>query len=205
MIIINKTLDLNKIRNLKRKDKLSSVSYLILSSKQIGFTLIEVMIVVAISGILFALALPSFDHLLKDNKMTSLHNELLSSLTLARNTAINKGVFATLCKANSSASDCDSSASWKDGWIVFPDSNNNGAVDSGETIIAINNALPSGVSISFNHNRITYGSQGYAQGYSGTFTFCDDKNRIEKKGMVISSNGRIRVATSSSELASCPN
>ena len=173
--------------------------------KQSGFTLIEVIITVAIAGILLSIGLPSFNSLIQKNKMTSLHNELLSSLSLARNTAISRGSFATLCKSNQAATDCDSSASWDDGWIVFSDINNNGAVDSGEAIIAVNNDLPENISISFSRGRVTYGAQGYANGYNGVFTFCDDRGDEEKKGMIISGSGHIRVATSESELEECSN
>ncbi len=171
-----------------------------------GFTLIELIITIAIAGILTSMAVPNFSKLMQKNKMTSLHNELLSSLSLTRNLAISRGSFATLCKSNPAGTDCSSSASWNDGWIVFSDKNNDGTVDSGEDIIAVNNNLPKGVTISYAKNRVTYGAQGYAQGYSGTFTFCDQRaSGEEKKGMVISNNGHIRVATSATELGECQN
>jgi len=173
--------------------------------KQRGFTLIELIITIAIAGILSSLALPSFKKTMQNNKLTSMHNELLSSLSLARNIAISRGTFATLCKSNATGSDCDSSAAWKDGWIVFPDNNNNGSVDNGETVIAMNNSLPKKITVNFQRNRVTYGAQGYARGYSGTFTFCDELDNNNKKGMIISNTGHIRVATSDTELGSCSN
>jgi len=173
--------------------------------KQRGFTLVELIITIAIAGILMSLALPDFKQLMQNNKLTSLHNELLSSLSLTRNIAINRGTFTTLCKSNQGGSNCDSSASWKDGWIVFPDKNNNGSVDNGEIIIAANNSLPKNISINFQNNRVTYGAEGYARGYSGIFTFCDDLDNDNKAGMIISNTGRIRVATSDAELEGCSN
>lgn len=172
-------------------------------SKQKGFSLIELVITVAIAGILMSIGLPSLSKTMQKSKLTSLHNNLLSALSLARNTAISRGTFATICKSNQSATACNTSGAWQDGWIVFPDNNNNGAVDAGETILAINSNLPEQITIKFSKNFITYGPQGYANGYSGTFTFCDDKDSSNKKGMIISNNGHIRVATSSAELAGC--
>lgn len=172
--------------------------------KQKGFSLVELVITLAIVGILLASGMPSFNKMMQNNKITTLHNELLSSLSLTRNVAINGGTFATLCKSNQAANDCDTSASWEDGWIVFPDRNNNGSVDAGETIIAVNNDLPNLISISFSRNRVTYGSQGYANGFNGVFTFCDDRGDESKKGMVVSNNGHIRVVRDEAELGSCP-
>jgi len=173
--------------------------------KQRGFSLIELMITIAIAGILMSLALPSFKKTLQNSKLISMHNELLSSLSLTRNIAISRGSFATLCKSNQAGDDCDSDASWKDGWIIFLDRDNNGSVNNDEEVIALNNALPKNVTIKFSRDRVTYGAQGYAIGYSGTVTFCDDLHNGNKRGMLISSNGHIRVATSDSELENCSN
>ena len=187
------------------KQNTDQVAEVLVQPKQRGFTLIELIITIAIAGILMSLALPSFKKTLQNNKLTSMHNELLSSLSLARNTAISRGSFATLCKSNQAGDNCDSSASWKDGWIVFLDRDDSGSVNNDEEVISLNNALPKKVSISFSRNRVTYGAQGYAIGYSGVVTFCDDLDNDNKKGMIISSNGHIRVATSDSELGGCSN
>jgi len=187
------------------KQNTDQVAEVLVQPKQRGFTLIELIITIAIAGILMSLALPSFKKTLQNNKLTSMHNELLSSLSLARNTAISRGSFATLCKSNQAGDNCDSSASWKDGWIIFLDNDDSGSVNNDEEVIALNNALPKKVSINFSRNRVTYGAQGYAIGYSGVFTFCDDLDNDNKKGMIISNNGHIRVATSNSELGGCSN
>lgn len=173
--------------------------------KQRGFTLTELVVTIGVAGTLLSFGMPNVIKTVQSNKMTAVHNELLSSLSLARSTAISRGSFATLCKSNSSATNCDSSASWEDGWIIFEDKNNNGVVNSGEMIISVNNDLPEGVSVSFIRDRISYGAQGYARGYSGIFTFCDSRGNETRRGMVISNNGHIRVATSVSELEGCSN
>lgn len=53
-----------------------------------GFTLIELMITLAVAVILIAIAIPSFNYLMVSNKLTTTANNLVSALSLARYNAI---------------------------------------------------------------------------------------------------------------------
>jgi len=172
-----------------------------------GFSLIELMVVISIAGILSAIGVPHLQKTMQDNNMTALHNELLAALSFTRNTAITRGSSVTLCKANAAADGCAAvAASWENGWIVFADKDNDGVVDGGEEVLRVKNDLPENISITYSRNssRVTYGAQGYAVGYNGNFMFCDKRGDSAKKGMVLSNNGRVRVA-SANDLGACPS
>ena len=173
------------------------------NSKQ-GFTLVELVIGVAVAMILASIAAPNLQRIIQNNKMTALHNELLAVLSFKRSTAITRGTWINFCKSNPKSTGCDlSKDSCDSGWIVFSDKNSNGIVDVGEKIIGLKKDMPDTIRMTSSRQRILYNSEGYAIGFTGKFTFCDSRGDSAKKGLVMSNSGRVRVATVKDRLATC--
>ena len=82
-----------------------------------GFTLVEVMVVVAVIAILATLAAPSFNDAILSNKLTGYANSFVSSAQLARSEAIKRGRTVKLC-ASADGTACAASGGWEQGWIV---------------------------------------------------------------------------------------
>ena len=110
-----------------------------------GITLVESMVVVAILGILAAIAVPSFKSTIESSRRTTYANQLLEDLALARSEAIKRGVRVVVCPSSDGTS-CSGSSSWASGWITYADKNGNNALNSDDTIIRVHEALnlPSG-------------------------------------------------------------
>lgn len=84
-----------------------------------GFTLIELMVTIAIVALLLTIGLPSFQSSLRSNRIATTTNELMASLALARSEAIRSPGGAWIC-ASADGALCDGD-SWNDGWMVWID------------------------------------------------------------------------------------
>lgn len=92
-----------------------------------GFTLIELVVVLAVAAVLTVVALPSFESALRANRVSGRVNDFIASVGLARTEAIRSNVGAGIC-ASVDGSTCG--GNWSDGWIVWNDLNNNNAPDA---------------------------------------------------------------------------
>lgn len=82
-----------------------------------GFTLIELMITLAVAAILMAVALPSFRTFVLNVRRDSLVDSLVSSLHYARNQALNLDEDTSLCAGTNGVS-C-TAGQWANGWQVI--------------------------------------------------------------------------------------
>lgn len=141
-----------------------------------GFTMLELLITLAVLMVLLSWAVPSFNVVLKKNRMAINANSLISAINLARSEAINRGV------------DVDVSAnagSWNNGWTVA-------VAGGGETIRVFD--TPNSVFVNGDTLTITFPSSGIREaGGDNNFTVCDggDNGRQVR----ITATGRANIDT----------
>ena len=89
-----------------------------------GFTLLELMITLAVLAILTAIAVPSFQTLLERNRLTSATNDLLGALMMARSNAVTRRVITRVCPSTNASTCATGTVNWATGWIVTEDPTN---------------------------------------------------------------------------------
>jgi len=161
-----------------------------------GFTLIEMMVTIAIAAILMALAVPSFTRFIDDNAIRGACEELRNSLSLARAEAIRGSRLVHVAPA------C-ATPSWSTGWAVFTDSGstpdcydpNDGLVmranqptrNVAVTLVASPVTSPY---IAYNGSGVTRMSDGAI--LSGTFTCTISGSSAPQRTVVVNTFGRVR-------------
>lgn len=90
-----------------------------------GVTLIELMVVIAISAILLAVGVPMMTSFVDRNRVATQVNELIADMALTRSEALARRGRVILCRSanpTSAAAQCDgASTDWNGGWIIFVD------------------------------------------------------------------------------------
>lgn len=168
-----------------------------------GFSLVELMITISVASILLTVAVPSFQSLMKESRLTTQANEFMTALHYARSEAVKRGMRVTICRSVDGAT-CNGD-DWQDGWLIFSDADPVGSVDvdNGDEILRVfpklnESSLNGGSNFS---SRVTYLRNGRSQGNNnlpnGTFTLC---NQDGARKIVINASGRPRVE----KTAACP-
>ena len=190
-----------------------------------GFTLIELMVALAVLSTLIVIGVPAFQTFIQNNRQTSEQNRLLLSLLSARSEAVRANVPVVVCTSTNGTScrDCssDDCEKWEEGWIAFTDvvrgtSTTEGIVNASagsstdvcepdeDCVLSIYDGLGTGNTLRLagttNGNAVVYDTTGASDlGTTLTFTMCVPKTTVHKQ-LIISSTGR----PSTGDQGTCP-
>jgi type IV fimbrial biogenesis protein FimT len=109
-------------------------------NRQLGFTLTELIVTVAIAAILLTVGVPSFQSMIRNNRAATHMNEMISALNLARSEAAKLGRRVSLCPSTDQAS-CTGGTNWNSGWIVFTDTSTNDSTVTVGMVLRVGEAL----------------------------------------------------------------
>jgi len=129
-----------------------------------GFTLVEVLITLAIVAILLVVAVPAMQRFMTGRAVLAQAEELVATLRLARSDALRLNSAVTVCAATDTTADSPvcaaaaNNASWNAGWLTFIDLDNDGVRDTGERVLRVQSPLK-GV------KAVTSNTQGHVRFY----------------------------------------
>lgn len=169
-----------------------------------GFTLVELMVTLAVAAIVITAGVPSFTTMLKNNRMAMTVNEFLSNVYYARSEAIKRGRPVTLC-ARASDTACSTTNTWQNGYLIFVDLDSDSVLDTGEDQLRIVGALDSSFSVTPNtfSNFIRFDSSALPNS-NGNIKFCDDRGTNYGRVVLISATGKAGSSSVSSNELTCP-
>lgn len=173
--------------------------------KKRGFSLLELMITLAIGGILLAVGIPSFQDFMANSKIAETNNALVHSLQLARSTSNQELSPSALCVSSEPMADepvCTPGADYNEGWVVYVDSDGNGTLNNGDEVLERKEAP--GAAFTFTpspafEDQIYFNDSGASVNVAGVpisgTVGVDYANGVEVRLLTVSANGRVSTET----------
>ena len=132
-----------------------------------GFTLLELMVTLAVSAILMFVAVPSFVSFIRNSQMTTQANAFFTDLSLTKSEAVKRNARVSIC-ASANGTTCSGSTNWATGWIVFTDaSGTSGVLDGTDELLRTHGEIKGEATFTSNGDTyVQFTSSGYSSSYS---------------------------------------
>ena len=165
--------------------------------RNFGFTLVELLVSVAILGILASLAAPSFSESIKRYRINAIKEDLAGSIQLARAEAIRRGRQVVLIRELTCAATLTDDDDWSCGWRMVEDTNSNGSVTNTERALVLQTTtVPNGYSLMHVGlgDKLVFNIWGQATGVGQKFVIAPPEgiSGATTTTVCINSGGRIR-------------
>jgi type IV fimbrial biogenesis protein FimT len=167
--------------------------------KQAGFTIMELMIVVAIIGVLGAMALPGLKEWNRNAARTAAVSEFLGSMHLARSESVKRNVRVGMCPtgdATDADAKCSGDKDWASGWLIFVDADGDMERGADEELLGAIDAINPAFSLVSTTGDIALDFRPNGRMETSNlqttvdFNVCDERGPEQGRVISVSSSGR---------------
>lgn len=164
---------------------------------QSGFTLIELMVALAVSLILIVIGIPSFTQMLARSDVTSTSLVIRTGLSIARSEAVKRGSSVQMCSLDDVLTQCAGNVGvgrliWDDGFIVFQDVDNDKAYTAGTDNLLHLARFSEPVDIDWGRGHyLIYAPSGRLQMGNSSFHIKHSASSLERH-LILNNVGRVR-------------
>lgn len=168
-----------------------------------GLTLLELLVAIAVMGVLLGVGVPSFQSLQRSMAASSAFHLFTTSLATARATAVTRGVPVSLCPSVD-GQQCQKSTSWDQGWIVFEDSAHKTQPASPDSVLHRFTGLDHGMVLRSTAGRtlVRFHPSGMAPGTNVSMRLCSFADQRYLGSVILNNAGRPRTERKAD--ATCP-
>ncbi|MFS2124355.1 GspH/FimT family pseudopilin [Pseudomonas sp. Pseusp97] len=155
-----------------------------------GFTLLELMVTVAVLAILIGIAVPSLGDATLAGKLAASANDLVAGVAMGRSEAIKRNTVTSLC-VSSNGTSCGSGG-WEQGWIII----------SGSTVIQKHSAAPTGFKVTSSVAKVDFQPTGVGN-TQATITVCRSAPSAGSQERVVNVSATGRAYVSKTTTGTC--
>ena len=160
-----------------------------------GFTLVELLVVLAIFSIIASMAAPSFSTMIERNRLAAESNRLLGSFRLARSEAIKRGELVTIAGEG---------GDWQSGFQIYANSDTNISFDAdADQLIRREEFSGEGIAISSSEALISFSTNGSLSNANSVVLYlCRSFNARRAMEITINRIGRAE-SSETSDISQC--
>lgn len=158
-----------------------------------GFTLIELMVTVAVMAVLLGVGVPSFQRLQQSTRTAAAFHLLTTSLALARMAAVKQHAPVSVCPS-SDGRYCRGDTTWEEGWIVFADPARAKQPASEDAVLQRFDRVGPGLALRSTTGRtlVRFQPSGMALGSNLSIRLCSTKDDSHLGSVIVNNAGRPR-------------